>query len=113
MRGLAYEPNLQPITLVASSGESHRIVRPFFGQSLAACGVTEIAEVVHFLAGWFRTFVAGCAAMAAPSAAQGQPRRMQPTAVFQLARRHKKWASHSLKLLLRDEGIVLSKEMNR
>jgi hypothetical protein len=113
MRRLAYEPKLQPITLVASNRESHRVVRPVFGQAQAARGVTEIAELVHFLAGWFRTFMAGRAAMAAPSATQRQPRRMQPTAVFQSARRHKKWASHSLKLLLGDEGIVLSKEMNR
>jgi hypothetical protein len=68
---------------------------------------------VYFLAGWFGAFVSGRAAMAAPSAAEGQPRGMQPTAVFQFARRHKKWASHSLKLQLRDEGIVLSKEINR
>ena len=44
---------------------------------------------------------------------RGAARGMQPTAVFQFARRHKKWASHSLKLQLRDEGIVLSKEINR
>jgi hypothetical protein len=70
MRGLAYEPNLQPVTLVASNRESHRIVRSFFGQALATRGVTEIAEIVHFLAGWLSTFVARCAAMATPSAAQ-------------------------------------------
>jgi len=82
MRVLADKPNLQPITLIASNGKSHRIVRPFFGQPLTARGVTEIAEIVHFLAGWFRTFMAGCAAVATPSATQRQPRRMQPTAVF-------------------------------
>jgi hypothetical protein len=82
MRGLAYEPNLQPITPVASNRKSHRIVSTFLGKSLAARGVAEIAKVVHFLAGWFRTFVARCAAMAIPSAAQRQPRRMQPTAIL-------------------------------
>src|SRR5579863_6065207 len=106
MRRLTYEPNLQPVALVASDGESNRIVRPFFRQAQASRGVTQIAKVVHFLISRLRTFMARRAAMAAPSAAERQPRRMQPTAIFQLARRHKKWASHPLKLLLRDEGIV-------
>lgn len=113
MPGLAYEPNPQAITLVASNRKSYCVVISVLGQSLAARRVTQIAELVHFLIAWFRTFVAGCAALAAPSAAQRQSRGMQPTAIFQFARRHKKWACHWLKPRLRDEGIVLTQEMNR
>jgi hypothetical protein len=113
MCGLAYEPNLQPITLVASNRKSYCVVSPVLRQSLATRRVTQIAELVHFLIAWFRAFVAGCTALAAPSAAQRQSRRMQPAAIFQFARRHKKWAGHWLKPLLRDEGIVLTQQMNR
>ncbi len=36
--------------------------------------------------------------MAAPSAAEGQPRRMRPGAVFDLLDRHEKWAGQSILL---------------
>jgi hypothetical protein len=38
---------------------------------------------------------------------------MKPTAILQFAGRHEKWTGHRLKLLLSDEGIVLSNETDR
>ena len=38
---------------------------------------------------------------------------MKPAAIFQLARRHKKWTGHSVNSRCKDEGIVLSSDMDR
>ncbi len=38
---------------------------------------------------------------------------MKPPAIFQFADRHEKWTSHPLNSRCKDEGIVLSSEMDR
>ena|ERR1700674_1103065 len=99
--------------MVASDRKSHRIVSTLFGYPLTTCSVTQIAKFLQLFIRWFCAFMAGCGTMAGPSATQREPRRMKPAAIFQLARWHEERTGHSLKLLLRDEGIVLSQEMER
>jgi hypothetical protein len=84
-------------TTIACNRKSHRIVSALFGQARTGCGVTKIAKLPQLLRRWICAFVAGCAAVPRPSAAQGQARRMEPTPILQFAHRHEKWTSHSLK----------------
>src|SRR5580698_1361281 len=92
----ADEPKLQLCAAITSDGKSHRIVRAFLGQTRAPGSVTEIAEFPQFLIRRFCVFIARRGAMANPSPAQRQTRRMKPPAIFQLAGRHEEWTRHSL-----------------
>jgi hypothetical protein len=110
--GLVNEPKAQPCSMVASNRKPYRIGSTILGQARTGGSVTQIAKFPQLLIRWFRAFVSRCGTVANPSAAQRKPRRMKPAAILEFARRHKEWTGHSRRLLLRDEGIVLSEEID-
>src|ERR1700722_12471534 len=68
--------------------EPHRIPCAVARSPGASRGVTEIAETFENLLRRHRTFVARSGTVAHPTAAQRQPRRMLPTAIFDFLDRH-------------------------
>jgi hypothetical protein len=110
---LADEAKLELAATVASDRKPYRIVITLPGQTWTICGVTQIAKFSQFLIGRLCAFVARSGTMTTPSSAQRKTRRMKPPAIFQLARWDEERTGHPLKLLYRDEGIVLSGRMDR
>ena len=113
MAGLADEAKLKLCPTIVSDGESDRIARSLYRQPRTGSGISKIAEFPQLPVGRFGAFMAGCRAMANPSRAQREARRVKPATIVQLARRHEKWTRHLRRLLLKDGRIVLSQSICR
>src|SRR5277367_949755 len=101
MTRLADEPKQELLAPVVSDRKSHRIVSPFFGQTRTTCRVTEITKFAQFPIRWLFSLMTGRGTMPGPATTQREARRMKPTPIFQLARRHEERTSHSLRLLFK------------
>jgi hypothetical protein len=101
---LADETKLKLRATVAGDREPYRVVGAPLRQSRTARCITQIAKFPQFFLGRFVAFMARCATMTGPSSTQREPRRMKPSAVFQLVGRHEEWTSHSVKLLFKRCG---------
>ena len=81
-------------TGIAGDRKSYRVGCPFFRQARTAGCVAQVAKLLQVLRGGLGALVAGCAALAMPSATKRQPGRVQPAATFEFAGRKEKWTRH-------------------
>src|SRR5580704_2593065 len=66
----------------------YRVPDALWRSPTATAGIAEIAESLQNVVSWSFTFVTRRSAVAAPSASEGQSRRVRPAATFQLGYRH-------------------------
>lgn len=80
---------------IARDGKPYRVRGPFFRQPRTAARVAKITKFPQFFRCRFSTLVTRRGTLAAPSGAQWQARRMQPSTIVQFRGGHKKWARQS------------------
>ncbi len=78
----------------SGDGEAHCIPNAFRRGPRTTAGVPKIAECFQNVLRRKFAFVPGSRAVTAPSAPQGKPRRMRPSAIFQSGSRHEVRAGH-------------------